>query len=249
VTIAPPSPDLLCTGCGYNLRGLDERGNCPECGQPLSITLHHGSIARPAWLRTTSRGALLLGSGLLLGALSFAMARATTGDSLWLFPLAALLTASGTWILAATPPGRIAPPHQRWVGTAMRVFAVATYAFQLHSWFIGVLRESLSASMFALLARLLLFTWAMASMLTCWRASFLATVIGDRSGAVQARILAILAPTLLVICAERLVSGSLGRPGRIGLAAALSIVATWSAIFFLGFAAMLARAARAESSC
>jgi hypothetical protein len=30
---------LLCERCGYVLEGLDERGACPECGQPIAESL------------------------------------------------------------------------------------------------------------------------------------------------------------------------------------------------------------------
>ena len=29
--------DVLCVICGYNLRGLDRSGNCPECGTAASV--------------------------------------------------------------------------------------------------------------------------------------------------------------------------------------------------------------------
>ena len=31
--------DLPCTGCRYNLRGLNVGGECPECGKPVSSTM------------------------------------------------------------------------------------------------------------------------------------------------------------------------------------------------------------------
>jgi len=31
--------DLPCASCGYNLRGLSVRGNCPECGVPVRATI------------------------------------------------------------------------------------------------------------------------------------------------------------------------------------------------------------------
>lgn len=51
---------LLCESCGYEIGGLAESGNCPECGRPISDSLpskRPGSpwqIRRsfPAWLRT-----------------------------------------------------------------------------------------------------------------------------------------------------------------------------------------------------
>ncbi len=33
------SEDLMCLSCGYNLRGLARRGDCPECGLPITQTI------------------------------------------------------------------------------------------------------------------------------------------------------------------------------------------------------------------
>lgn len=40
----PLAGALLCVSCGYDLRGLDVDGNCPECGASIEISMH------PAWL-------------------------------------------------------------------------------------------------------------------------------------------------------------------------------------------------------
>lgn len=55
--------DLSCSRCGYNLKGLDRSGNCPECGQPIEETLTFGlHSADPEWLRYQSITMLLLGA-------------------------------------------------------------------------------------------------------------------------------------------------------------------------------------------
>ncbi len=44
----PAETDLLCERCGYNLNGLPDNVNCPECGKPLSDSAR--ALRRPpAW--------------------------------------------------------------------------------------------------------------------------------------------------------------------------------------------------------
>lgn len=55
--------DILCIGCGYNLRGLDAAGRCPECGLAISDSTHGDllAFADARWL-----GKLKLGTSLKL---------------------------------------------------------------------------------------------------------------------------------------------------------------------------------------
>lgn len=50
---------LLCERCGYVLEGLDQAGNCPECGTPIAESLPQ--VARPGtpWQRRPSFAAFL----------------------------------------------------------------------------------------------------------------------------------------------------------------------------------------------
>jgi hypothetical protein len=54
--------DTPCRRCGYNLRGLFEDGQCPECGTPVKISLRHGLLQHsdPDWLDALRRGILLI---------------------------------------------------------------------------------------------------------------------------------------------------------------------------------------------
>lgn len=59
--------DVRCAACGYNLRGLDPGGRCPECGTRVDR-----SVASPLieeldgpWARVVSRGTVLVGAGLM----------------------------------------------------------------------------------------------------------------------------------------------------------------------------------------
>jgi hypothetical protein len=62
IPTAPPlDSEIHCIFCGYNLRGLDPAGRCPECGRPIAAS-HRGdrlAHADPAWLRKLRFGASL----------------------------------------------------------------------------------------------------------------------------------------------------------------------------------------------
>ncbi|MEO1237995.1 MAG: hypothetical protein AAFX76_14520, partial [Planctomycetota bacterium] len=45
-----------CSGCGYDLLGLDRRGNCPECGQPYDMDTGRGVRLRSAAMEAHERG-------------------------------------------------------------------------------------------------------------------------------------------------------------------------------------------------
>ena len=60
--------DVSCTQCGYNLRGLQVSGSCPECNAPversqLGLALEY---ADPRWLARVHLGFRLVGYALLL---------------------------------------------------------------------------------------------------------------------------------------------------------------------------------------
>jgi hypothetical protein len=64
--------DVACRQCGYNLRGLNPRHRCPECGLPYAIEPAHREprlAFRPSlsgFERVCSWLALILGIGLLI---------------------------------------------------------------------------------------------------------------------------------------------------------------------------------------
>lgn len=128
-----PSADAAlfeCTRCGYDLRGLSEDANCPECGAPIVHSKHN--LLRYAdgdWLRSIVRGMRLAHVGrysffilvlvfllmvITLGALhawsSIDKAVITSvknaADEVfrYLFLLAFILMGIGVWIVSAPEP-------------------------------------------------------------------------------------------------------------------------------------------------
>lgn len=61
--------DLPCLGCGYNLRGLDASGACPECGKPAVESTQGDRLefADIGWLRNVRLGVTLGALVLLVG--------------------------------------------------------------------------------------------------------------------------------------------------------------------------------------
>jgi hypothetical protein len=57
-TTIPDPAALLCEKCGYDLTGLPESGNCPECGTPVADSLGENR-APPAWEQRPSPATFL----------------------------------------------------------------------------------------------------------------------------------------------------------------------------------------------
>jgi hypothetical protein len=256
-----PSDHLRCTACGYDLRLLGDTRQCPECGQSVAVSEHDHAVARPRWLRSVGLGSLLIGTGLLVGGagilISFWPPLASLlwrrgidqRTALWLLPVGAVTGAAGTWRFAAPTP-RVAGSHGRWRATILRVVAVCTCALQLQLFLltIAALRGVLmiNAATLAFCARSLLVVWGAAAGLTCLRAAYVAREVRDRSGAVQAWMLALFAPlTLLAFAASTntIAAGRWSRMELIAWSACGSVIAGWSAVFFGAFAVIVRRAA------
>ena len=245
---------LSCTACGYDLRALPASGSCPECGQPIAISADDLSIARPRWLRSMSVGSLLIGVGILMGGAGVLVrfgypALAAGRFALWLLPAGAVISAAGTWRFAAPTP-RLAGAQGCWLATLLRVAGVATCTLQLQLcvMVVAALRgvTQVDATLLALCARSLLVVWTAAAAMTCLRAAYVAAQVHDRSGVVQARLLALLAPLLLLssaAAANTAAAGQITRAALTGWAVGACAVAGWSAVFFSVFAWVVRRRA------
>ncbi len=66
------SLNLPCVTCGYELRGLQKGGMCPECGTAIQRSLSGDllSAADPAWLRTIARGQRFIARGFMVALIS-----------------------------------------------------------------------------------------------------------------------------------------------------------------------------------
>jgi DNA-directed RNA polymerase subunit RPC12/RpoP len=47
--VDPIRADIKCFGCGYNLRGLERTGRCPECGTRIIEALRARRVIRYKW--------------------------------------------------------------------------------------------------------------------------------------------------------------------------------------------------------
>lgn len=63
---------LLCVSCGYDLRGLDPAGTCPECGTPIARSRQGDRLAAadPRWLARMARGQRWLANAMRIALLS-----------------------------------------------------------------------------------------------------------------------------------------------------------------------------------
>lgn len=148
--------DLLCVGCGYNLRMQPRDGRCPECAKPVAESLSgfvlHG--ADPAWCRSTARGLYILSWATVLlisrpmNSLLFGFIGTTYGVpgiqlsahiTNWLeFPAKFALFVGAWWITQSDS----AIPHQdRWLRMIIRIASLALLIVTL--WEVAVYINSL----------------------------------------------------------------------------------------------------------
>ncbi|MEE8458687.1 MAG: hypothetical protein V3S08_02375 [Phycisphaerales bacterium] len=117
--------DLLCRACDYNLRGLSETADCPECSTPVARSARPDLVrfSDPIWLTRLSRGMLLIIIGILAGlvvgtligvgaailpmvGIPYGTVRAVSGT---LSAAVSLVTVVGIWLATTPEPGRPEP--------------------------------------------------------------------------------------------------------------------------------------------
>jgi hypothetical protein len=103
--------DVLCISCRYNLRTLDARQRCPECGQPVARSLYRLELAYAPeeWARELADGATILsvaGAMALLGLVVYLLPELPFGPiAATLFGVVAPITAAiGLYTLTARDP-------------------------------------------------------------------------------------------------------------------------------------------------
>ena len=117
--------DLLCRACDYNLRGLHESADCPECSTPIarSARLDLLRFSDPSWLTRLSRGMLLIIIGRLAGIIGgtllgglivvLPMTGVTPGTilaaSTVITAIFLLIAVAGVWLGTTPEPGRPEP--------------------------------------------------------------------------------------------------------------------------------------------
>lgn len=129
VDVEPPiNEHLHCVACGYNLRGLQRDGDCPECGASIKATIENeGRYAEQAWIRQIADGALgaMAGVGaILLAVPGLALLRSWVVFLLPVLVLGGLVGLAGVWDLASRPRGAVPSRAEVWPGRWVRASLV-----------------------------------------------------------------------------------------------------------------------------
>ena len=111
--------DVLCRGCGYNLRRLSPDQACPECGKAIatSVLRRHLRFADARWLTGLSHGMALialhiLGWLTLALALTFGPREGLSGAAGMVLSIS-LLGAAGLWLFTVPEPDLARSPSSR----------------------------------------------------------------------------------------------------------------------------------------
>ncbi len=127
----PIDHDLLCRQCGYNLRGMTEDDDCPECGALVwrSTLKDELSHCHPDWVKMLARGSNLLLDGYIVLAVMYVVQTFMAAMDLpmtyarLLFVLSCLPIVMGVWWITtrATTDGMQGMPTRlitRWIFVA-----------------------------------------------------------------------------------------------------------------------------------
>ena len=127
--VSPVTPDgtvtadVACRRCGYNLRGLQIGGRCPDCAMPVGASVRGDDLvyADPAWIAKLILGADLLIGGWAGAALAI-LAVYVFFPAVYVFgSLAAVGILGGTWLL--TRPDA-SGAGEAWYGRSRRLARV-----------------------------------------------------------------------------------------------------------------------------
>jgi hypothetical protein len=141
--------DLACQRCGYNLRGLNASGQCPECGAAVSLALRDDLLcyADPAYVKGLARGcqwilrgSTLLVSGIILIPVGVAAISSLGAAKSWKFVLPGIAASlailavlfgslaflEGVWLFTGSPPRSLTVRRQDKPRRLIRVCVLVT---------------------------------------------------------------------------------------------------------------------------
>ena len=249
------APAVACISCGYDLRGIDPAGRCPECGLPLHWTLRAPrTLAEyPAsWVTRMSRATRVLAiayTGLfvfiLLG-LAGVLPQIDPMPSV-AFLLASILQLIGMWMLAAHSGHHVEPrsPAVRWmlritpIGMLIGSIASLVVVYHYHpvlepifviSMIIGALAPTIIFVRLRTVARLIAAA-GLAEYSTIVGIGFLCTVLA-------------LGGLILIASTNRIVGNGIGLIATVAIAVALLLFLLWGAFILASCVVDFGRAAR-----
>lgn len=129
--------DLPCLSCGYNLRGLDPNGVCPECGIEVGRSQYGSQLVycSPEWVDKLADGIgwilLSLAASLLLTPMLTILGSLAGGDTEVIMDYIAKLAAGlpavyGYWLFTTPEPQRLHGTDGIDLRTGLRVLAIAS---------------------------------------------------------------------------------------------------------------------------
>ena len=210
--------EVICLRCGYNLRGLDPGGVCPECGMPIERSLHSNLLrfSDDRYLATLHRGVFLVLASLagqhvlLIGTVFVAFALAwlglrvhdeVIGVSSVIATGLAITTLVGWWMFSAPDPAgtdraNVARRIVRWTLLAAVALTILFALAASRIFFGGLTGTSVGLALTVGIALVLtILVTIVASMLYVrWLAPRLPNAKADR----RAKLLIWLGPVLLI---------------------------------------------------
>ena len=126
-------PGVVCRKCGYDLRGADPAGRCPECGTAVALSARPDLLrfADPAWVATLARGVRFILWGALVAVVAGAGGMAAFGDTLlgnivgW---AGGLIHFYGAWLLTEPNPSALGRDETLTARKVVRVAFAASLA-------------------------------------------------------------------------------------------------------------------------